>query len=46
MAEPTKHKCTVLVCPGCGKKYSAKAMELLVFAPFNIPSKGKRQAQE
>lgn len=46
MAEQSKHSCKILVCPDCGKKYSAKAMELLVFAPFNVPGKGRRGEKE
>ena len=45
MAAPDKHTCKVLVCPDCGKRYSAEKLELLVFNPF--PSKKKaREGQE
>jgi len=43
MAEEKKHSCTVLVCPGCGKKYSARKLEMLVFDPFHREAKGKQQ---
>ncbi|MFH0817514.1 MAG: hypothetical protein V1909_02660 [Candidatus Micrarchaeota archaeon] len=36
MIEQNKHTCKILVCPDCGRKYTAKAMEFLVFVPFNM----------